>query len=109
MSEGAEASTPPRAVLSLNGIRKFLLRIVILLSMLGLVSEFGKYYNGGIRPYWSQMLSLSYEENLPTWYSSSLIFLCGALLAAIAILDSLLADIPDRTSKPGKVPANSTR
>ena len=86
MSDTLTSSTPQRAVLSLDGVRRFLLRIVILLSFLGLVSEFGKHLNGGERPYWAQMLSLSYERNLPTWYSSSLIFLCGALLAAIAAL-----------------------
>lgn len=30
-----------------------------------------------------RMLSLSYEQNLPTWYASSLLFSCGLALAAI--------------------------
>lgn len=30
------------------------------------------------------LLSLSYEGNLPTWYASSLLLLCAAMLAAIA-------------------------
>ncbi|HVK71731.1 MAG TPA: hypothetical protein VM734_00365 [Kofleriaceae bacterium] len=30
------------------------------------------------------LLSLSYEQNLPTWYASSLLLACAALLAAIA-------------------------
>ncbi len=30
------------------------------------------------------LLSLSYEANLPTWYASSLLLLCAAMLAAIA-------------------------
>ena len=31
-----------------------------------------------------ELLSLSYEANLPTWYASSLLLLCAAMLAAIA-------------------------
>ncbi len=86
MSEEGAASTPGRVVLSLGGVRRFLFRILIAVSALGLVAEFGKYANGGIPPDWAQMFSLSHEENLPTWYSTSLILLCGALLAAIAVL-----------------------
>lgn len=32
-----------------------------------------------------ELLSLSYEANLPTWYASSLLFACGLLLGAIAV------------------------
>ena len=86
MSEDASASVSGQAALSLDSVRKVLFRILILVSFLGLASEFGKHFNGGVRPYWAQMFSLSYEENLPTWYSSSLILLCGVLLAVIGAL-----------------------
>ncbi|NNM29596.1 MAG: hypothetical protein HKO57_08740, partial [Akkermansiaceae bacterium] len=36
--------------------------------------------------YFTVFFSLSYEENLPTWYSSSILLICAGLLAAIAIV-----------------------
>jgi hypothetical protein len=35
------------------------------------------------RPIWVETLSLSYEDNVPSWHSSSLLFACGVLLACI--------------------------
>ncbi len=34
---------------------------------------------------WLYFLGLSYEQNLPTWYSSTLLLLCAVLLVLISI------------------------
>ncbi|MFT5358141.1 MAG: hypothetical protein ACI9KE_005378 [Polyangiales bacterium] len=42
----------------------------------GLLAELGDYLLRASEP-WVEAFSLSYEGNLPTWYASSLLLLCG--------------------------------
>ncbi|NNC87868.1 MAG: hypothetical protein HKN82_05335 [Akkermansiaceae bacterium] len=69
-------------------MRHILLRIVLLISLAGLLSEIVAVVSDGDRPFWAQMISLSYEGNLPTWFSAGQLFLCSAVLAAIALVEN---------------------
>ena len=59
--------------------------LFVVLTMLGLASEillsvYNEEWGYGLVP----LLNLSYESNIPTWYSSTLLFACSMLLGAIA-------------------------
>ncbi|HFE44811.1 MAG TPA: hypothetical protein ENJ18_04845 [Nannocystis exedens] len=58
-----------------------------LVIVLGIAAELAIHLlpKGAIRPDLLTLLSLSYEGNLPTWYSSTLLALCGALLTLCAV------------------------
>ena len=56
-----------------------------LVAGLGLFSEVGRQLSAD--PAWNELVdlfSLSYEANLPTWYSSALLLACAAALAHLA-------------------------
>lgn len=62
----------------------------VLLSIAGLVAELLRvrepFYDD--ETMWIGFFSLSYENNLPTWFSCQLIFLCAAMLAMISFSDN---------------------
>ncbi|MCA9694436.1 MAG: hypothetical protein KC636_32970 [Myxococcales bacterium] len=62
--------------------------ILVALVALGLLVEINEYilHAGWLDPL-TPALSLSYEQNLPTWYAASLLLLCAALLAVSARAD----------------------
>lgn len=67
-------------------IRRVLFVMMALVSSAGLLAEalkagFGLSGRRGLVP----MFSLSYEQNIPTWYSSALLLCCSGLLAVIAV------------------------
>ena len=70
---------------SLNRINWILGTLVVGLALAGLASElaielFDDDWGFGLVP----LVNLEFEGNLPTWYSSTLLFGCAALLAVIA-------------------------
>ncbi len=70
---------------SLNRINWILGTLVVGLALAGLASElaiqvFDDDWGFGLVP----LVNLQFEGNLPTWYSSTLLFVCAALLAVIA-------------------------
>jgi hypothetical protein len=72
--------------LSRAAIRRVLLVTTALVALAGLVVEaLGEALalpkKSGVVP----MFSLSYEQNIPTWYSSALLLSCSLLLAVIAL------------------------
>jgi hypothetical protein len=54
------------------------------LAAAGFASEIAYRFLGSSFESTVQMLSLSYEHNLPTWFSACILFSCGLALAAIA-------------------------
>lgn len=70
----------------LKPLRRTLLCIWGLLTLAGLYVELWKYVWGGERTAWVRFLGLSYEQNLPTWYASSLLLVCAVLLGIITFL-----------------------
>jgi hypothetical protein len=72
--------------LSRATIRRVLFVTMALVAFAGLASEVLKSAlklsgKRGLVP----MFSLSYEQNVPTWYSSALLLVCASLLAVIAV------------------------
>lgn len=70
-------------------IRKRRLRLVLfsiwtLLVLAGFSAEAWKYILHRGKNEWVYLLGLSYEQNLPTWYSSSLLLLCSVSLWLIS-------------------------
>lgn len=57
--------------------------MTLLVSLLGLGAEFGDYVFG-LPAQSTQLFSLSYEGNVPTWYSSALLLTAGLLLTHIS-------------------------
>ena len=70
--------------LALPGIRRVLGLGATLILLLSLCSEL-LLYDEGLNPNaaWPQLINLSYEVNLPTWYSSMLLLTCALLLFVI--------------------------
>jgi hypothetical protein len=72
--------------LSRATLRRILFIAMALVVGAGLVAEVLK---SGLRVrgvrVWAALLSLSYEQNIPTWYTSSLLLACSMLLAVIAV------------------------
>jgi hypothetical protein len=73
------------SLVSHTSLRGLLLRLAGLLTGLGLAVElaYARWRPPGLRPVLA-FLSLSYEQNLPTWYASGLLLCCALALAAIA-------------------------
>ncbi len=70
-------------------LKRFLIGIVASLSLAGLAVELAAEMwplEFADSPYdiLHMLLSLSYESNLPTWYSSHIIIVCAALLALVS-------------------------
>lgn len=66
-------------------MRRLLLILVAVVAGMGLGVEVWHTLAPDATSEWLlPFLSLSYEANLPTWFSSCLLFSCGVLLAAIA-------------------------
>jgi hypothetical protein len=65
-------------------IAKRLIIGVIILTVLGLAVQIGKYVFN-YRADWTRMYNLDREMNLPTWYSALMLAFCAILLAVIAI------------------------
>ena len=65
-------------------LRRVLLGIWGALTAAGLFVELWKYVFFGPRTSWVRFLGLSYEQNLPTWYASSLLLICSIVLVLIA-------------------------
>lgn len=71
--------------LSLAKINRILAALFVVLTLAGFASEFSIHvldedWAFGLVP----LVNLSYEGNLPTWYSAALLLLCALLLGAIA-------------------------
>jgi hypothetical protein len=77
-------------------LRKLLLQLLGVLAGAGLVVElaYALWRPRGLRPVLG-FLSLSYEQNLPTWYASGLLLCCALVLAVIA-RDAALTGAPRR-------------
>ncbi len=66
-------------------LRQRLLLVWLLLTLAGLAVELAKSASGRtLKHELIYFLGLSYEQNLPTWYSSSLLLLCAVSLTLIA-------------------------
>ena len=71
-------------IIPLNKARLLLLAIWATLAVTGFTVEILHYTcNFESRPVWVDTFSLSYEDNVPTWYSSCLLFSCAVALACI--------------------------
>lgn len=83
-------------LVSHTALRRLLLWLLGLLSGLGLAVElaYARWRSPGLRPLLG-FLSLSYEQNLPTWYASGLLLCCALVLVAIA-RDAALRGAPHR-------------
>lgn len=69
----------------LRKLRWILLSFWLLLTAGGLVVELAKNASPERRKSeWTYFLGLSYEQNLPTWYSSSMLLLCAVMLLLIS-------------------------
>jgi len=73
-----------RIELSFRRLQAVLVVIWVCLVVAGFSVEAWKYILYQDRNEWVYLLGLSYEQNLPTWYSSSLLLLCSVLLWLIA-------------------------
>ncbi len=80
--ESSPATVPYEAPLGL--LQRVLMPMPFFLAAAGLASELHKYVLFHERTYISQMFSLSYEKNVPTWYSAGLLLVSGITLALIA-------------------------
>lgn len=69
--------------LSARRLWRLLLAALAIVSLAGLAAELA-YYLGHSDSELVPAFSLSYEHNVPTWYASSLLLTCAALLAVIA-------------------------
>jgi hypothetical protein len=70
---------------SIARLRHRLLAVWLLLTAAGLVVELAKSASGRtLKHALVYFLGLSYEKNLPTWYSASLLLLCGVLLLLVS-------------------------
>ena len=65
----------------MTSLRRWLALGIAVVSGLGLAAELGK---AALSPALVQHLSLSYEGNVPTWFSSSLLLACAIAAGAIA-------------------------
>ena len=74
-----------RITLRLSWLRRLLTAVVVGLIAAGFVAELAeKGWRVSDPDEILEYFSLSHEENLPTWFSSVLLFSCGLVLAAIA-------------------------
>ena len=71
-------------LIPLRKTRVLLLAIWAALAVTGFTVEIIHYTNNfGTRPFWLDTFSLSCEDNVPSWYSSCLLFACSVALACI--------------------------
>lgn len=71
-------------IIPLRPVRRLLLALWAVFVVTGFTVEILHYTcTFESRPLWVDIFSLSYEDNLPTWYSSFLLSACGVLLACI--------------------------
>lgn len=70
--------------ISQRRLRYFLFSFWGFLAAAGFSVEAWKYILHRERNEWVYLLGLSYEQNLPTWYSSSLLMICAVLLWLVA-------------------------
>ncbi len=72
--------------LNLGLVSRVLVSIVVLVSSLGLWADLCStyLYKSDTRPDWVEFFSLSFEQNLPTWVSSLLLFTAGIQLFIIS-------------------------
>jgi len=71
--------------LRLDSLRRLLMAVLAALLVAGLLAEIAdKVWHARDAEALLEFVSLSEEQNLPTWFSSVLLFSCGAVLAAIA-------------------------
>ena len=71
-------------IFPLRQARLLFLAIWVFLALAGLTVEVLHYTcTFESRPIWVDTFSLSYEDNVPTWYSSCLLFACAVTLACI--------------------------
>jgi hypothetical protein len=82
----AHLDTPLAGSLTLGGLRRGLFATLAVLALLGLVAE---VLHHTVRPAAAEaliaMVSLSSEQNLPTWYASCLLLCCALVLGRIAL------------------------
>jgi hypothetical protein len=64
-------------------LARLLIAATALVALAGLAAEVGEHVFG-LSEITSELFSLSYERNVPTWYATVLLFACSALLAQIA-------------------------
>ncbi len=83
MAPGTRPTAAATGVVAPGPLRAPLLAATAVVALAGAVAELGEYALGWPEPA-VELLSLSYEANLPTWYATVLLFSCGALLASIA-------------------------
>jgi hypothetical protein len=79
---GSRATTPALP----ERLRRPLLVGAAIVSLLGLAVELlaSRAPDDDLTGFLAELFSLSYEQNVPTWYASSLLLGCALLLAAIA-------------------------
>ena len=65
-------------------LRRILLRVWLLLLLGGFVAVFSLRVLHIPENNWIEFIGLSFEENLPTWYASTLLTCCAILLGLIA-------------------------
>lgn len=87
------SDTKIHRVLLLSRIRSVQYFIFVLLTIAGFLSEIAMHilhddWFYGLVP----LVNLSFEGNIPTWYSSILLFSCSAILAWIALVRSAQSD-----------------
>ena len=73
-----------RAPNKAGDVRRLAVLCSLALAAVGFASEIAYRFLGSSFESTVQMLSLSYEHNLPTWFSACILFSCGLALAAIA-------------------------
>ena len=73
-------------------LRRILIWVPALLILCSLLAEASVALEFDDRFGLVPFLSLSYEQNLPTWFSSCLLFSCAILLALIALSNGLKAE-----------------
>jgi hypothetical protein len=69
----------------LPSLRRLVLVATAVVALLGLGAELVHHLIPGIESPLLPLLSLSEEANVPTWYSSMLLFSCGVILCAIGL------------------------
>lgn len=79
------AASPTAAPSDARALRRWLLAATAAVSGLGLAAElWNARSRHPLREVVVPQLSLSYEHNVPTWYSSSLLFACALAAGAVA-------------------------
>jgi len=73
-------------MISPKKLRQILTLVVLCLTLASLAGQFSTYFLGhDTLKGFVRLFDLNYENNIPTWYSSSALMLCSLLLATIAV------------------------